>query len=242
MNTNGTLVAADGYFEPRETAWFRTRLALRLAVPVERGARVAALKLAASAALAAPPVTIVLIAPMATLTLGSVTGLLAAGLPGFAATAWTAAGLRESRLLATRGLRQAGAEQRTAWLIGAARLCLFAGIGALAGSALVALTHATLGAAVPDYSPLHRMFAANALTWLPAITVTTTLAAVGALLASSPLWEQIDWSRFARGLNVRALNARTLHVRTLNVRTARLDMPRFKTPLFRAMRRSRPPH
>jgi hypothetical protein len=206
MNTNVTFSTADGYFEPREAAWFRTRLALRLAVPRERNARMAALKVAASAALAAPPVTITLIAPVGTLTLGAVTGLFCAGLPGFAATAWTAAGLRETRLLATRGLRQAGAEQWTAWLLGAARVSLFAGIGALTGSALITPSLATLGTALPGsgHSPLHGMFAADALTWLLSVVVTPVLAAVGALLASSPVWEQVDRSRFARVLHVRA--------------------------------------
>src|SRR5262249_30977060 len=152
MNTNGTLASVDSYFEPREAAWFRTRLALRLAMPRDRAAKVAAVKVAASAALAAPPGTITPIAPVETPTLGAVPALLCAGLPGFAATAWTAADLRETRLLATRGLRQAGAEQRTAWLIGATRLASFAAIGALVGSLLVVLSHATLGAMLPGYS------------------------------------------------------------------------------------------
>lgn len=236
MNTNGTLAALDGYFEPREAAWFRTRLAVRLAVPLERDAWIAALKVAASTALAAPPVAIALIAPAAKLTLGTVTGLCCAALPGFAATAWTAADLRHARLLATRGLRQAGAEQRTAWLIGAVRLPLFAGVGALASSVLVALLHAALGGALPQDSPLHGMFAADALTWLLSVALTTALAAGGALLASSPMWERVDWTRFAvwRRVNTPAVKWLGDARRTF----ARL---RSRLPRVTATRRSRPP-
>lgn len=192
----GTFGAADSSFGPREAAWFRTRLALRLAVPLDRDARLASLKVACSAMLAAPPVTILLIAPADRLTLGTVAGLCCAGLPGFTASAWAAAGLRDTRHLAAHGLRQAGAEQRIAWLLAAMRLALFAGVGALAGGLLVALLRAPLGAALPQYSPLHGMFAADAFTWLLGVVLTAVLAVGGALLASSPIWTRIDWTRF----------------------------------------------
>lgn len=197
MHSGGTADEVDSYFTPREAAWFRARLTLRLAVPLDRQARVAALKVAGSAALAAPPITIALIAPAGKLTLSAAFGLLCAGLPGLAATAWSAAGVRETRQLAARALRQAGAEQRQAWLFAAARLSLFAGIGALAGCAVLALSHAPLGGVLPKHSPMRGMFAVDAPTWLIGVPLTTMLAISGSLLASSPLWTTVDWSRFA---------------------------------------------
>lgn len=196
MRNEATVEAIDSYFLPREAAWFRARLTLRLAVPLDRHARAAALKVAASAALAAPPITIALIAPAAKLTFSTVFGLICAALPGLAATAWTAAGLRETRQLAARALRQAGAEQRLAWLICAARLSMFAGIGALVGSLFLALSHAPLGSASPQHSPLRGMFAVDAPTWLIGVALTSMLAIGEALLASSPFWITVDWSRF----------------------------------------------
>jgi hypothetical protein len=197
MSTGGSADTADGYFGPRETAWFRTRLALRLAVPLDRRAQAAALRVTWSAALAAPPVTIALIAPAQKLTLGALSGLFCAGLPGFAATAWAAVGLRETRRLTARGLRQAGAEQRLAWLVAVARLALFATAGALVGGVFVVLSHAPLGAVLPRHSLLHGMFAAGAADWLLGITMTIALIVGGALLANSTVWERVDWSRLA---------------------------------------------
>ena len=208
MKSSDTADAVDSSFEPREAAWFRTRLTLRLAVPLDRHARIAALKVAGAAALASPPITIALIAPAAKLTLGAVFGLFCAGLPGLAATAWTAAGQRETRQQALRGLRQAGAEQRLAWLIAAARLSLFAGTGALTGSLFLALSHAPLGTVLPRQSPLRGMFAADAVTWLIGVALTALLTVGEALLASSPMWITVDWGRFTGWLRVRRYAAR----------------------------------
>lgn len=207
MNGDAAADAVDSYFLPREAAWFRARLTLRLAAPLDRHARLAALKVAGSAALAAPPLTIALIAPAAKLTLSTAFALVCAALPGLAATAWTAAGLRETRRLAARALRQAGAEQRTAWLISAARLSLAAGLGALAGCLFVAFSHAPLGTVFPKHSPLRGMFVADAPTWLIGVALTVMLAIAGSLLASSPVWLTVDWSRFAlwRRVNLPAL-------------------------------------
>lgn len=197
LNSSGTTDAVDSYFLPRESTWFRARLTLRLAVPFDRRARVAALKVAGSAALVAPPVTLALIAPAAKLTAGTVFGLFCAALPGFAATAWTAAGLRDTRQLTALALRQAGAEQRLAWLISAARLAMFAGIGALVGSVFLVLSHAPLGAALPHRGPMRGMFAVDAPTWLIGIALTALLTISEALLASSPIWVTTDWTRYA---------------------------------------------
>ncbi len=195
MNAGSTVGTIDSYSQPRDAAWFRTRLALRLAVPLDRAPRLAALRVAGSAALAAPPITIALVAPSAKLTLGAVTGLCCAALPGFTATAWNAAGLRDTRHRAARGLRQAGAEQRIAWLLAAIRLSLFAGVGALAGSLLLALVRMPLSAVLPHYSPLRRMLTANMSTWLLGTALTVMLVIGGALLASSLVWLRIDWTR-----------------------------------------------
>ena len=75
MSTGGPADAIDSYFAPRETPWVRARLALRVAVPLDRDARSAALRVTWSAALAGPPVAVALVAPAATLSLGSVLGL-----------------------------------------------------------------------------------------------------------------------------------------------------------------------
>jgi len=112
MSTGGPAVAAEDYFAPREAPWFRARLAVRVAVPLDRGARTAATRVAWSTLLAAPPVTIALVAPTASLTLGNVLGLSCAALPGVTATIWSAARLTETRWLAALALRQAGAEHR----------------------------------------------------------------------------------------------------------------------------------
>lgn len=197
INTDAAADTVESYFLPREAAWFRARLTLRLAAPFDRHARVAALKVAGSAALAAPPITVGLIAPSAKLTLGAVFALVCAGLPGLAATAWTAAGMRETRRSAARALRQAGAEQRTAWLIAAARLSLASGLGALTGCLFVVFCHAPLGAVFPKRSPLRGMFVADAPTWLIGVALTAMLAIGESLLASSPVWLTVDWSRFA---------------------------------------------
>jgi hypothetical protein len=197
MSNYAAADAADSYFLPPDAAWFRLRLAFRLAAPLDRSARGAALKVAGSAALAAPPLVIALIAPAAKLNPGAVFGLCCAGLPGLVITAWTAAGLRETRRLAVRALRQAGAEQQMAWLIAAARLTLFAGLGALAGCLFLTLSHAPLGAVLPKHSPLRGMFVADAPTWLISIALTAMLMIGEALLASSPVWMTVEWSRFA---------------------------------------------
>ena len=230
MNSGATADAVDSYFMPREAAWFRARLTLRLAVPLERHAKVAALKVAGSAAVAAPPITIALIAPAAKLSLSTVFGLFCAGLPGLAATAWTAAEQRETRQLAARALRQAGAEQRQAWLISAARLSLFAGIGALAGSVFLALAHAPLGAVFPRHSPLRGMFAADAPTWLIGVALTALLTIGEALLASSPVWMTVDWSRFTIWRRVSTPTATLLGDVRRGVVRLRIKAPRGSQP------------
>jgi hypothetical protein len=194
---------AEGYFAPRETPWFRARLALRLAVPLDREAKLAAWKVAWSAAFAAPPLVVALIAPTGKLTAGTVAGLCCAALPGIAATAWSAARLRETRELAGRALRQSGAEQRTAWLIAAARLALFAGFGAIGGALLVAALHVPLGALLPRRAPLHGMFGAGLSTWVSATAITAAAAMGIALTAGSTVWDRIDWQDLIRTIRKR---------------------------------------
>jgi hypothetical protein len=153
-------------------------------------------------------------------------------LPSLAATAWTAASLRETRRLAARALRQAGAEQRLAWLISAARLSLFAGIGALTGSVILALSHAPLGGVLPKHSPMRGMFAVDAPTWLIGVALTAMLAIGESLLASSPVWTTVDWNRFAIWRRV-SMPAATL------AGDVRRGVERLRV---RAPRGSRPPH
>jgi len=230
MNGDAAAHAVDSSFLPREAAWFRARLTLRLAAPLDRHARVAALKVAGSAALAAPPITIALIAPAAKLTLSAAFALLCAALPGLAATAWAAAGLRETRRLAARALRQVGAEQRTAWLIAAARLSLAAGLGALIGCLFVAFCHAPLGAVFPKHSPLRGMFMADAPTWLIGIALTAVLAIAESLLASSPMWLTVDWSRFAIWRRVNLPAAGWIEDARRRVERLRVRAPRGSRP------------
>jgi hypothetical protein len=191
----GSVTSADAYFQPREPAWFRARLTLRLAVPLDRDARAAAWRVAWSAALVAPPIVVVLIAPAARLSARTLLGLVCCALPGIAALGWSASAQRDLRRLTARGLRQAGAEHRTAWLIATGRLALFAGAGALAGSVCVALMHAPIGDLLSPTAPLHGLFGAGAPTWLVAVFQTAALAAAGALTASSPVWQRIDLAR-----------------------------------------------
>lgn len=193
--TGGAAATADTFFQPREPAWFRARLTLRLALPLDPGVRAAAWQVAWSAALVAPPVTVVLIAPAGRLTAGTLIGLLCCALPGTAALVWSASAQRDLRRSTARGLRQAGAEHRTAWLIATGRLALFAGAGAFAGSVCVALLHAPIGDLLSRRAPLHGMFGAGPLTWLVAILQTAALAVAGALTASSPVWQRVDLTR-----------------------------------------------
>lgn len=189
------VAVAESYFQPREPAWFQARLTLRLAVPIDRGARIAAWRVASAAALLAPPVVVTLVAPAARLTASTLIGLFCCALPGIAALLFAASPLREVRRLTARGLRQAGAEHRTAWLIATGRLALFAGGGALAGATGVALLHAPLGTALSRRAPLHGMFGAGLTTWLVAVLQTAALAVAAALAAGSPVWERVDLAR-----------------------------------------------
>jgi hypothetical protein len=191
----GSVAAADAYFQPREPAWFRARLTLRLALPLDRDARAAAWRVAWSAALVTPPILVVLIAPAARLSASTLIALFCCALPGIAALAWSASAQRDLRQSTARGLRQAGAEHRTAWLIATGRLALFTGAGALASSVSVALLHAPIGDLLSRRAPLHGMFGAGALTWLAATLQTAALAVAGALTASSPVWQRIDLTR-----------------------------------------------
>ncbi|HZP53171.1 hypothetical protein [Actinocrinis sp.] len=195
--TSGGAATADTFFQPREPAWFRARLTLRLAVPLDRGVRAAAWRVAWSAALVAPPITVMFIAPAGRLAASTLIGLLCCALPGAAALIWSAAAQRDLRRSTARGLRQAGAEHRTAWLIATGRLALFAGAGAVAGSVGVALLHAPIGDLLSRRAPLHGMFGAGVLTWLVAILQTAALAVAGALTASSPVWQRVDVTRFS---------------------------------------------
>jgi len=196
MTGGGPAGVADDYFTPREAPLFRPRLAFRAAVPLDRGACSAALKVAWSAALVAPPVTITLVAPASALTLGTVLGLCCAGLPGAAALVWSSARLRETRRLAALALRQAGAEHRTAWLIAAGRPTLFAAVGALVTALCLFVLHDPLAAVLPKRSPLYAMFVGGASHWLQAVATTGALVVAGTLLASSQIWARVDWSRF----------------------------------------------
>lgn len=191
----GSVASADVYFQPREPAWFKARLTLRLALPVERGARAAAWRVAASAALVAPPILVVLVAPAARLSASTLIGLFCCALPGVAALVWSASAQRDVRRSTARGLRQAGAEHRTAWLIATGRLALFAAAGALFGSVCVALLHAPIGDLLSPRAPLHGMFGAGTLTWLVAVLQTAALTFAGTLAASSPVWQRMDLAR-----------------------------------------------
>lgn len=164
-------------------AWFHTRLALRLAVPPDRTAWMQAQRVAWSAALLAPPVTITMIAPTGRLTAGTLLRLLCAALPGCAALAWSVAALGHARRLTLHGLLQAGAQRRTARLVAAGRMCLFAASGAVGGAVLVALLHSPVGRIAPRRSPLHGMFGADATTWLVAIMLTAALCVLISLAA-----------------------------------------------------------
>lgn len=185
-----TIVTADAYLQYREPAWFRTRLTLRLAVPLDPPARVAAWRLAVSAALLAPPVMVLLIAPASRLTGRTLIALCCIGLPGAAALLWSAAVLREDRSRTARGLRRAGGEDGIAWLIAASRLVSFTAIGAVCGVLCVVLLHAPLGDLLPRRTPLHGMFGAGLVTWILGAVQTLALAIAAALIASAPAWRR----------------------------------------------------
>src|SRR5438270_13428052 len=107
--SSSPVTTADSFFQPREPAWFKARLTLRLALPLDRGARAAARRVAWSAALMAPPVMVLLIAPAGRLTASTLIGLLCCALPGTAALVWSASAQRDLRRSTACGLRQAGA-------------------------------------------------------------------------------------------------------------------------------------
>lgn len=178
--------------DDREPAGFRLRLALRLALPIDRAAHLDAMRLTWSAVLAALPITVWLAAPVSALGDSAVIGLACAALPGVTATAWSAARLYDARADADRALRQIGAEQRSAWLMAAARVVLFAGLGALAGSVCVLLFHHPLGRLLPKHSPLRPILAVGGADWLAALASTVVLLVLGALVASSALWRRVD--------------------------------------------------
>jgi hypothetical protein len=188
---------------------FRAQLALRLAVPIDPPERAAAATLACAAVPAAAPVTVALIAPSGRLGAGTLLGLLCAALPGLAGTGWAAARLRVRRLVTDQVLRQAGSGPRTARVVAAGRVCLFAGLGAGVGSICVAVLHAPLGSVSPRHSPLHGLFGTDALGWLVSAAVTAVLIIGLALAASSRLPVGAGWSGprpavFDRGLETGA--------------------------------------
>ena len=176
----------------REPSRFRLRLAVRLALPIDRSAHLDAIRLAWSAVLAALPMTVWLAAPVSALGNTAVLGLACAALPGVTATAWSAARLYDARADAARALRQSGAEQRSAWLMAAGRVVLFSGLGALMGSVCVLLFHHPLGRLLPKHSPLRPILAVSGADWLAALAATVGLLVLGALVASSALWRRVD--------------------------------------------------
>jgi len=176
----------------REPSRFRLRLALRLALPMDRAAHFDAIRLAWSAMLAALPMTVWLAAPVSALGNTAVLGLACAALPGVTATAWSAAHLYDARADATRALRQTGAEQRTVWLMAAGRVVVFSGVGALAGSVCVLVFHHALGRLLPKHSPLRPILAVSGADWLAALIATVGLLTLGALVASSAFWRRLD--------------------------------------------------
>jgi hypothetical protein len=180
-----------------------------MVLPVEGSARVDATRLAWSAALAALPLTVWLAAPVSALGTAGVLGLACAALPGVTATAWSAARMHDNRSRALRALRQAGAEQRSAWLMATCRVVLFTTVGALAGGVCVIVFHAPMRRLLPKHSPLRPMLAAGGASWSAALVATVILVVLGALLASSPAWRRLDlrlraawaalpWSRVER--------------------------------------------
>jgi hypothetical protein len=171
---------------------FRVRLTLRLVLPVEGAARADAVRLAWSAALAALPLTVWLAAPVSALGTAGVLGLACAALPGVAATAWSAARMYDSRTGAQRALRQAGAEQRSAWFMATCRVVLFAGVGALVGGVCVIMFHSPVRRLLPKHSPLRPMLMVGGASWSAALMATVILVVLGALLASSPAWRRLD--------------------------------------------------
>jgi hypothetical protein len=193
--------ARSGQPADREPAGFRVRLALHLAVPVEPAARVDAARLTWSAALAALPLTVWLAAPVSALGAAGVLGLACAALPGVTATAWSAARLYDSRTDTCRALRQAGAEQGSAWLMATGRVVLATSVGALTGGVAVLVFHPPLRRMLPKHSPLRPMLTAGFSTWSAALATTAVLIVLGAVLASSPAWRRFDararsaWSR-----------------------------------------------
>jgi hypothetical protein len=176
----------------REPTRFRLRLAVRLAVPVDRGAHLDAMRLTWSAILAALPMTVWLAAPVSALGNTAVLGLACATLPGVTATAWSAARLYDARADAARALRQTGAEQRSAWFMAAGRVTVFSGLGALTGGICVLVFHHPLGRLLPKHSPLRPILAVSGDDWLAALAATVILLTLGALVASSALWRRID--------------------------------------------------
>jgi hypothetical protein len=179
----------------RDSDWSRLRLALRLAAPVERAGRWAARKVAGSAALAAIPITVFFAAPVSALGPGTIAGLFCVALPGVVATGWTVAAMRGDRQASEGALLQAGAEQRTAWMLSACRPALFAGAGALGGGLFVTALHAPLATVLPSGSPLLAAFASRPIVWLAASASATLPAMAGALLADSPIWSRGDRPR-----------------------------------------------
>jgi hypothetical protein len=115
----------------------------------------------------------------------------------------------DSRTGALRALRQAGAEQRSAWVMATCRVVLFTGAGALIGGVCVIVFHAPLRRLLPNHSPLRPMLAVGGAAWSAALVATVILVVLGALLASSPAWRRLDmrlraawaalpWSRVER--------------------------------------------
>jgi hypothetical protein len=205
----------------REPTGFRVRLALRLALPAERSARVNAVRLGWSAALAALPLTVWLAAPVSALGAAGVLGLACAALPGVTATAWSAALLYDSRMDAARALRQAGAQQRSAWVMATGRTVLITGMGALAGGFSVLIFHPSLRRLLPAHSPLRPMLAAGVSAWSTALVAAVILIVLGALLASSPAWRRFDSRVRAAWAGARA----QLEVRAGTVRERRAARP-----------------
>jgi hypothetical protein len=200
--------AAPRGAKPQQSAMFW--LAVRLSMNVRGAAAARLVRLSAGTALASLPSTVWLAAALGpgpaaiqpdaltgTLT-GTLTGALAdalpattwlglalATVPGAALTLWASRALAADRAAATEALRQVGAERTVSWLLPAVRVALAAALGALAGSAIVALLRETAFRDLPGRSPLRlALTAASAGGWVVSTVAAPLLLAACALFAS----------------------------------------------------------
>ena len=161
-------------------------LAVRLSLNVRGAAAACLLRLSVGTVLATLPLTVLLAAGLADALPGKTAlGLVLATCPGAAVSLWAAHSVAADRAATAEALRQVGAERAVSWLLPAVRVALATGLGALVGTAALAILRGAVFRGLPKESPLYRaVTAVSSGGWILAAIGVTALLTVCALFTS----------------------------------------------------------